>query len=74
MERELKSFTEGQSVHYIPFEGADDSLKENGVVKSIGEDPNYVFVVFKCNGEWHNYKEYTGQRVKTSQLKEGWNY
>lgn len=61
----------GQRVHYIPFEGCDNSLKENGIVKSFGNSDT-VFVVFKCNGHWEHYQDYTGQSVRVKDLKTGW--
>jgi len=65
-------FTRGARVTYIPFHG-DRSMWEEGIVKSLdSEDPDYVFVVYKCNGEWHNYSNYTGQRTKKTDLKIGW--
>lgn len=57
---------EGDWVHYVPRYG----VKENGRVKSIGED--YAFVVFKCAGEWDRYEDYTGQRTKLIDIKSGW--
>ena len=60
-------------VHYIPFEGCDKSIYENGIIKSHSEyDENILFVVFKCNDDWDNYKNYTGQSVNIKQLKPGW--
>ncbi len=63
----------GDTVTYIPFDGADESLWERGKVKFDKEDDeDFVFVVFKCNNEWDNYSNYTGQRTNVSDLKIGW--
>jgi hypothetical protein len=56
----------GDKVHYTAPHGA----KENGKIKSIGDD--YAFVVFHCNNEWDKYEDYTGQKTELSQLKAGW--
>lgn len=65
-------FAVGSKVHYIPFWSAHESTYENGIVKSLCEDPEYVFVVYKCKGDWDNYKEYTGVRTPVDMLKENW--
>jgi len=52
----------GDYVWYVPFEGCLESDYEKGRVKSIS-DENYVFVVYHCNNDWDNYKDYTGQRI-----------
>lgn len=63
----------GDKVHYIPFEGCDDTLIQNGKVKSLSDMVyNIVFVVFNCNNEWDNYMDYTGQGTSVKQLKKGW--
>lgn len=64
-------YNKGDYVHYIPFEGCDPSLYQNGRVKSI-QDDEHCFVVYHCAGNWDNYGAYTGQRTHVNQLKEGW--
>lgn len=57
---------EGTKVHYTPSHGA----KENGIVKSMeGEN---AFVVYKCAGDWGNYKNYTGASTCLKNLTYGW--
>jgi hypothetical protein len=56
----------GDFVHYCPFAGK----KENGRIKSI--DGGYAYVVYKCAGDWDNYRDYTGVLTPLVQLKEGW--
>lgn len=65
-------FKKGDSVHYIPFEGCDESLIENGVVKREGNTKDTFFVVYNCNGEWHNYEQYTAALTNAFQLRPGW--
>lgn len=43
---------------------------ENGVVKKI--NIKIVWVVFKCNNDWENYRNYTGESVKIEEIKKGW--
>lgn len=62
----------GDKVHYIPFEGADPSTYQNGIIKSFCDDPQYIFVVFHCNNEWDHFWDYTAQRTNINQLKKGW--
>ena len=62
----------GTKVHYIPFEGCDKSLIENGRVKEIPADGDYVFVVFKCNNHWNKFHCFTSQRANIDDLKFGW--
>jgi hypothetical protein len=57
---------QGDYCHYTRSDGG----KENGRIKSIGEE--YAFVVFRCNKEWDKYEDYTGQRTQLSDLKLGW--
>lgn len=61
----------GDKVHYIPFEGCDDSIKENGIVKSI-QDENHCFVVFHWDKRPEEYQNFTGQKTKIKQLQLGW--
>ena len=63
MPRQLK---EGDYVHYTHEHGH----KENGRIKFMGHE--FASVVYKCAGEWENYKEYTGARTELSRLSPGW--
>jgi hypothetical protein len=68
-----EDFEVGEKVHYVPFEGCDEKLYENGIVKTIREDSKtHVFVVYACAGEWDNYFLYTGVPTRKSQLRKGW--
>lgn len=70
---ETPQFVPGQKVHYIPFEGCDDSQYENGIIKCVNR--NYLghyFVVFHCADDWDNYQDYTGQNTSEDQLRAGW--
>lgn len=62
----------GEKVHYIPFEGCDESQYQNGIVKSLHDDIDKVFVVYHCADEWDNYKNYTAALTNFNQLKKGW--
>lgn len=46
--------------------------KENGIVKSLSGDPDFVYVVYDCNNDWDNYMNYTGVRTGIKNLKQGW--
>jgi hypothetical protein len=62
----------GDKVHYIPFKGCNESQYQNGIVKSLHDDGDKVFVVYHCADEWDNYKNYTGALTNVNQLKKGW--
>lgn len=61
----------GQKVHYIPFKGCGDNIKENGKVKSIA-DSTHARVVYNCNGEWNKLDEYTSCLTDIRDLEPGW--
>jgi hypothetical protein len=47
----------------------NDGFKEElGRIKSLS-DSEHVFVVYHCNDDWNNYKDYTGCRTRISDLK-----
>jgi hypothetical protein len=56
----------GDKVTYVPEVGP----KECGIVKKITDQ--YVFVVYKCDGEWDRYYDYTGAATPPERLVPGW--
>ena len=54
-------------VRYVPSHGQI----ENGIIKSLS-DENHVFVVYNCDGNWFQYRDYTAARTRISDLKLGW--
>lgn len=58
----------GMKVRYCPSHGKE----ENGIVKSISANGEFAFVVYKCNGEWSHYEDYTGCATNILELKIGW--
>lgn len=58
----------GQKVTYVPEVGE----KENGIIKSLCDDDDFVFVVYHCADDWDNYQDYTGARTKVNDLVSGW--
>lgn len=57
----------GDYVDYVPFPGCDVEQIKRGRVKSI-QDSNHYFVVYNCNNEWNNYKNYTAQRTHINNI------
>lgn len=54
-------FSPGDWVVWLPFEGCSAKDVEVGRVKSLSEgNPDLVFVVYHCGGDWENYQNYTG--------------
>lgn len=62
---DINELKEGMKVTYSP-----GWVKENGIVKFIQDD--IVFVVYKCNNDWGNYKNYTGCATNPKDLIKGW--
>ena len=66
-----KGLKVGDKVCYVPAHGNP----ENGLIKEIPEHTNdAVGVVYNCNGEWHNYKDYTAAMTNLIDLEIGWRY
>lgn len=66
-------FKPGDKVCYIPFNGCDKSLYENGIIKTLNSlDKNSVFVVYHCNNDWDNYWNYTAANTDINRLRSGW--
>jgi hypothetical protein len=63
MKTEKSQFNVGDFVYYVePFK------TEYGRIKSLCDDPNFVFVVYNCNEDWDNYQNYTGARTNIKSL------
>lgn len=64
----------GDKVHYKPDYFREDQW-ENGIVKEI---PPLISlnarVVYNCNGDWENYKEYTSALTQAKDLFLGWRH
>jgi len=65
-------FWYGDKVHWIPYDGADRSLWENGIVKSSSADGKIIFVVYDCCGEWDTFWNYTGCGTSSKELGRDW--
>ena len=51
------------------------SCNNCGVVKEIRQNNNNsVFVVYNCNGDWDNFKNYTSTLTSLTDLKLGWKH
>ena len=60
---ELKSSDIGRKVNYINGIGE----KEMGIIKSWND--KYIFVVYRCDNDWKNYKDYTAAATCPSNLE-----
>lgn len=59
----------GDLVHY---KGAAGEI-ENGVVKGVpSNNLEIAHVVYKCDDQWHRFRDYTGQATNVSDLEKGW--
>lgn len=68
----VKSFKVGDKVHYSPLRKYSLTKQyENGIVKEIVDD-EYVRVVYHCDNDWKNFKNYTSALTATRDLYSGW--
>ncbi len=64
----------GDKVHYQPEHFGDDEY-ENGIVKAFPRRAkNSVRVVYKCDGKWVNFRNYTSELTLLKDLKPGWRH
>ena len=64
----------GDKVHYQP-EYYGNNKCENGIVKEIPDfSLNEVRVVYNCDGDWDNFKDYTSALTNIKDLKLGWRH
>jgi len=69
---DIRNIKIGDKVHYNPLRYIETSRKyENGIVKEI-VDQEYIRVVYHCDNDWENYKNYTGAMTATRDLFYGW--
>ena len=60
----------GDKVTYVPEHGNF----EEGIIKEMHPAMNdHAWVVFHCNNDWNDYKNYTGQLTSLTYLRKGWN-
>lgn len=58
----------GAKVHYKPAHGGH----ENGIVKRVSDNQSTVFVVYKCDNQWHRYEDFTAVATDIADLESGW--
>lgn len=70
---EISKINIGDKVHYQP-EHYGKNKWENGIVKEIRDTQKNkaVWVVYNCENNWPNYKNYTSARTNLTDLKYGW--
>ena len=63
----------GAEVHYIRNYDKQQPY-ENGIIKAFWkfEDVLIVQVVYHCNDDWDNYRDYTAARSPIENLRLGW--
>lgn len=57
----------------VLFSSHDTSRTRKGIIKSI-EDDEHAFVVYECEGEWLNYRDYAAEKTNIKQLVLGWGW
>lgn len=63
MIKKLENNQVGARVIYKSFD-----KEEEGVIKNFNNCNKVAWVVFHCNGEWENYRDYTGQCTSYNDL------
>ena len=63
------NFKVGEDVHY-----SKNEIIQNGRIKEIDYGQETAFVVYHCNDDWDNYRNYTAALTNLSNLKLGWIY
>ena len=64
----------GDKVHFQPDHYHDHEY-ENGMVKEIPHATNKsVRVVYKCDSDWDNFRNYTSELSHANTLKHGWRH
>jgi len=63
---DVKSLTEEDVGRWVVYEGGF-CLPQKGRIKSWND--KYIFVVYKCNGEWDRYQDYTGVATDPKDLE-----
>ena len=61
----LKVITDGDIGKWVEYQGHNYTQK--GRMKSFND--KWVFVVFHCDGNWDNYRDYTGCACDPGDLK-----
>ena len=61
-------YSNGMKVYYTSPHGTT----ENGIIKDLNESQTIAWVVYKCDNEWENYKNYTGAATNIQDLTKGW--
>ena len=62
----------GDKVCYIPFDGCNKEKYQNGIIKSFNSYTLDPFIVYNCNNDWDNYKDYTAALTPITRVKLGW--
>ncbi len=60
--KDLKKSDVGKYVIY-------NKLRENERCRIKSWNDDYIFVVYKCNNDWRNYQNYTGQATDPKDLE-----
>lgn len=61
---------EGDKVTFIPYDGAEKSSYQRGIVKSV--EDHGIFVVFNCNDLWSKFRDYGAELCNEDDLQSGW--
>ncbi len=65
-----EKFEIGSKVTYKPVN--PNRKTENGIVHSYSGMPHFVYVVFNCDNNWSNYRDYAAQLTPKGELYLGW--
>ena len=63
----IENLTEQNIGAYVMY-NANYSTPEMGRIRAYDNEKKTCFVVYKCNGNWNDYRNYTSQSTKYSDL------
>lgn len=68
---DLKDIKVGDRVYYQSPHSPKNTY-EKGIISGVEKSKAHVFVVFHCNEDWDNYKNYSSQLTDLKSLYHGW--
>ena len=63
----INNLTDSDIGKYVEYNDNNGKV-ERGKIKSYNNETQLAWVVYKCNNEWNNYQNYTGQSIKYEDL------
>jgi len=62
------AFKKSDEGRYVIYQNDGGGREELGRIKTVQSD-EYAFIVYNCNKEWRNYKNYTAARTHITNVR-----